>query len=174
MVCPTSLQDADTRKTLIRKGQFLTIVKAYIGRRWLVIGGRNLVVIYTDYEALRPIFATGQTEKFSWYLWSFLHGVRARPSWASGLPAGDQLLTVLAVRRHCQVVFPHLKQMDLDRDVHKNSGYSSLNKWTTPTTPHPRTRYRCWWWNIFVTLWVSRLPCYHTSPWAMGTNNYLA
>ena len=56
------LKDAETRYSNSERGCF-AIVKALAEIRWLVIGSKYPVMIYTDHEALKAIFATENTEK---------------------------------------------------------------------------------------------------------------
>ena len=56
------LNDAETRYSSSER-ECLAIVKYLAEVRWLVIGSKYPVIIYSDHEALKPIFATGQTEK---------------------------------------------------------------------------------------------------------------
>ena len=56
------LQDAETRYSNSER-ECYAIVKCLAEIRWLVMGSKYPVMVYTDHEALKPIFATGQTEK---------------------------------------------------------------------------------------------------------------
>ena len=56
------LQDTETRYLNLER-ECYAIVKCLAEIRWLVIGNKHPVIIYTDYKALKPIFTTGQTEK---------------------------------------------------------------------------------------------------------------
>ena len=56
------LQDAETRYSNSERECF-AIVKCLAEIRWMVVGSKHPVIVYTDHEALKPIFATGQTEK---------------------------------------------------------------------------------------------------------------
>ena len=56
------LQDAETRYSNSERECF-AIVKSLAEIRWLVMRSKHPVMIYTDHEALKPIFATEQTEK---------------------------------------------------------------------------------------------------------------
>lgn len=56
------LQDAETRYGNSER-ECLAIVKCLSEVRWLVMGSRHPVFIYSDHESLKPIFAKGQTEK---------------------------------------------------------------------------------------------------------------
>ena len=56
------LNDAETRYSNSER-ECLATVKCLAKVRWLVIGSKYSVIIYSDHEALKPIFATGQTEK---------------------------------------------------------------------------------------------------------------
>ena len=56
------LNNTETRYSNSER-ECLAIVKSLAEVRWLIIGNKYPVIIYTDHEALKPIFATGQTEK---------------------------------------------------------------------------------------------------------------
>ena len=56
------LNDAETRYVNSER-ECLAIVRCLAEVRWLVIGSKYPVKIYTDHNALQPIFAKGQTEK---------------------------------------------------------------------------------------------------------------
>lgn len=55
------LQDAETRY-LNSERECYTIVKCLAEVRWMVVGSKHPVTIYTDHEAPKPILTTGKTE----------------------------------------------------------------------------------------------------------------
>ena len=56
------LQDAQTRYGNSER-ECYAIVKCLSEVRWMVMGSPHPVIVYSDHEALKSIFATGQTEK---------------------------------------------------------------------------------------------------------------
>ena len=56
------LQDAETRCSNSER-ECLAVVRCLAEVRWLIMGSRYPVIIYSDHEALESIFATGQTER---------------------------------------------------------------------------------------------------------------
>ena len=56
------LNNAETRYSNSER-EYLAVVRCLAEVKWLVMDNKYPVILYSDHEALKPIFATGQTEK---------------------------------------------------------------------------------------------------------------